>query len=90
LVTKPVQAWLVVQDLDPTRRAWIAVVPQDSPTPLRLETPAGVVAIEECRMGRIEWRAPHGEPGTLIIEAMNRPVGLQVPDGVAVVFSEPG
>jgi hypothetical protein len=89
LLTDPRHAWLIAQELDPARRTWIAVTPDDLSTPLRLETPAGVVAAKEFGSGRIEWRAPEGRRGTLIVETLRRPVGLEAPDGVDVRFNLP-
>jgi hypothetical protein len=84
LVTNPQQVWLIAQELDPAQRAWIAVNPEDRPTPVRLETPAGVITAEEWGMGRLEWRAPVGGEELLIVETLTEPVGLKVPKDVRV------
>lgn len=86
LVTNPQQVWLIAQELDPARRAWIAVNPEDRPTPLRLETPCGVIAADEWGMGRLEWRAPVGGEEFLIVDTLKEPVGLQVPKDVRVHY----
>jgi hypothetical protein len=84
LVTEPRPVWLIAQEVDPARRTWIAVNPQDYPTPVRLETPCGVVSAGRWGMGRLEWRAPVGGSQELIVDALTEPVGLRVPDGVTV------
>ena len=84
LVTDPQQMWLIAQELDPKERAWVAVNPQANPTPLRLETPHGVITAEAWGMGRLEWRAPAEGPDTLIVDVLEEPVGLRVPGGVAI------
>jgi hypothetical protein len=89
LTTHPQQVWLIAQELDPAQRCWIAVNPLDSVTPLRLETPLGVVTADEWGMGRIEWRAPEGEAQVVVIDALHRPVGLQVPEGIEVLWTAP-
>lgn len=86
LVTNPQQAWLIAQELDPARRVWIAVNPEDRATPLRLETPSGVITTEEWRMGRLEWRAPVGGEEVLIVDMLREPVGLKVPEGVKIHY----
>ena len=60
LTTEPRPVWLIAQEADPARRAWIAVNPLEQPTSIRLETPCGVVSAEQWGMGRLEWRAPVG------------------------------
>jgi hypothetical protein len=87
LLTRPQHAWLIAQELDPTQRTWIAANPEDSPTPLTLETASGVISAEEFGLGRLEWRAPVGGPEALIIEALRQPVGLKVPKEIAVQLS---
>ncbi len=86
LVTNSQQVWLIAQELEPTRRAWIAVNPEDRPTPMRLETPCGVITASDWGMGRLEWRAPAGGQATLIVDTLRKPVDLQVPEGVAVHY----
>lgn len=84
LVTNPQPVWLIAQELEPSERAWTAVNPQDQPTPLRLETPCGVITAEQWNMGRLVWRAPVAGGQELIIDALTAPIGLQVPEGVTV------
>jgi hypothetical protein len=87
LVTRPQQVWLVAQEVDPDQRTWIAVNPEDCITPLRFETLCGVITAEEWGLGRLEWRAPIGETETLIVDTLRRPLGLQVPKGVQIVYA---
>lgn len=84
LLTNPQQVWLIAQELDPARRAWIVANPEDQPTPLRLETPLGVVAAAAFGLGRLAWHAPEGGPQTLVVEALREPAGLEAPAGVDV------
>jgi hypothetical protein len=84
LETQPQPVWLVAQELDPERRTWIAVNPLDRPTPALLETPCGTVSAESWGLGRLEWRAPIGGSQELIVETLDEPVGLRVPEGVTV------
>jgi hypothetical protein len=84
LETGPQPVWLIVQVADPTARAWIAVNPTDRPTPLKLETPAGVVTAERWGLGRLEWRAPEGGGQELVVDAPRLPDGLRVPPGLPV------
>jgi hypothetical protein len=77
--------WLLAQELDPAARAWVAVNPQDRPTPLRLETPLGTVTAARWGVGRVEWRAPEGGAQTLVLDTLVEPAGLRVPEGVRVV-----
>lgn len=86
LVTNPQQVWLIAQELDPAQRVWIAVNPEDRPTPLRLETPSGMISAEEWGMGRLEWRAPVGGEEVLIVDTLREPVGLKVPEGIKVHY----
>jgi hypothetical protein len=90
LTTDPQPIWLIAQELDPARRAWIAVNPQDHPTPVRLETPLGVVTAPQWGMGRLEWRAPEAGPGLLMVESLAELPGLQVPEGLAIQYRAPG
>ena len=76
--------WLIAQELDPACRAWIAVSPEDRTTPLRLETPGGVVAASRFPAGRLEWRAPVGGAQEGVVDTLEMPEGLRVPPGVAV------
>ncbi|HEY3109994.1 MAG TPA: hypothetical protein VGL23_14625 [Chloroflexota bacterium] len=87
LETDPQPAWLIAQELDPARRAWIAVNPQERPTRLRLRTPNGLVSASRFGMGRLEWRAPVGGEQVLIVESREEPVGLVVPEGVRILRS---
>jgi hypothetical protein len=89
LTTDPQQVWLIAQELDPAQRCWIAVNPLDDATVLRLETPLGVVTADEWGMGRIEWRAPQGKAQVVVIDAMHKPAGLRVPEGVEVLWRAP-
>ena len=84
LQTDPQPVWLIAQELDPATRAWVAVNPQDRPTPLRLETPNGVVSASRFGMGRLEWRAPVGGRQELLVESLEDPIGLVVPEGVPI------
>jgi hypothetical protein len=84
LWTEPQPMWLIAQELDPARRAWIAVNPEDRPTSLRLETPGGVVTAHRFGLGRLEWRMPEGGEPELVIDALDDPVGLDAPAGVVV------
>jgi hypothetical protein len=86
LTTNAQPAWLIAQEIDAARRGWIAVNPEDLPTPLRLETPCGEVTAEEWGMGRLEWRAPVGGVETLVVDTLKEPVNLQVPEGVTVRY----
>jgi hypothetical protein len=86
LLTNPQQVWLIAQELDPTQRAWIAVNPEDCSTPLRLETPCGVITAEEWSMGRLEWQAPVGGEQILIVDSLTEPVGLKVPKDVKIHY----
>lgn len=86
LLTNPQQVWLIAQELDPAQRAWIAVNPEDRPTPLHLETPCGVITAEEWGMGRLEWRAPVAGEEILIVDSLAEPVGLKVPKDVKIQY----
>jgi hypothetical protein len=88
LLTNPQQVWLVAQELDPAERTWAAVNPEDRPTPLRLETPCGVITAKEWGLGRLEWRAPLGAEQTVIVDALSEPVELKVPAGVDVYWRQ--
>jgi len=48
-------ACLIAQELADAERVWVAVNSEEWPTPLRLETPAGVLSAERWGTGRIEW-----------------------------------
>jgi hypothetical protein len=84
LITNPQPAWLIAQELDPATRFWAAVNPLGQTTPLRLETPVGVVTAESWGLGRLEWRSPVGGRQELIVEALEKPIGLRAPAGVTV------
>ena len=84
LRTEPQPMWLIAQELDQARRAWIAVNPEDRPTWLRLETPAGTVTAERFGLGRLEWRMPATGESELVIDALDEPAGLEAPAGVAI------
>jgi len=86
LVTNPQQVWLIAQELEPAQRGWTAVNPEDRSTPVRLETPCGVITAAEWGMGRLEWRAPVRGQEILIVDTLRKPVDLQVPEGVAVHY----
>ena len=58
LTTDPQPVWLIAQEVDPERRSWVAVNPQTRPTPLRLETPLGVISAASWGLGRLTWSAP--------------------------------
>jgi hypothetical protein len=84
LRTAPGPRWLIADEIDPARPAWIAVNPLDEPTPLRLETPRGVVTAERWGLGRLEWRAPSDGEQEVLVETLEEPVGLVAPPGVVV------
>lgn len=84
LLTNPQQMWLIAQELDPERRIWIAVNPEDRPTPLRLQTPAGELSAAEWGLGRIEWQAPASGEQKIVLDTLAEPVGLVAPEGVAI------
>jgi hypothetical protein len=83
LITNPQPVWLVAQELDSEARTWVAVNPLDQPTPLRWETPVGVITATSWGLGRLELRAPAGRP-ELSVETLAEPVGLQAPPSVVV------
>ena len=85
LRTAPSPCWLLAQELDPASRAWVAVNPQDAPTALRLETALGTVTASRWGVGSIEWRAPAGGAQTLVLDTLEDPAGLRVPEGVRVI-----
>ena len=85
LRTAPQPCWLLAQELDPASRAWVAVNPQDTPTALRLETPLGAVTAARWGVGSIEWRAPAGGAQTLVLDTLEEPAELRVPEGVRVI-----
>jgi hypothetical protein len=89
LTSEPQPMWLIAQELDPGQRAWIAVNPEDRPTWLRLDTPAGVVTVERLGLGRLEWRLLPTGASELIVEAVVEPAGLATPAGVAVRWRRP-
>ena len=66
---------------------WIAVNPEDQPTPLRFQTPYGEIAAEQFTLGRIEWQAPSQGEQKIVIETLTEPVGLMVPDGVPIEWA---
>ncbi|MBI3972364.1 MAG: hypothetical protein HY332_13880 [Chloroflexi bacterium] len=86
LETNRQMVWLLAQEVDPAQHAWIAVNPDDRPTPLRLETPAGILTAERWGLGRIEWRAPQGDSSGLVIlvDTLEAPRGLRAPEGARV------
>jgi hypothetical protein len=86
LETAPQQVWLMAQELDAQNRAWIAVNPEDRPTPMVLRTPMGTVSAERWGMGRLEWRAPAVGDQVLAVEALTELDGLRVPQGVEVKY----
>lgn len=90
LDTAPQPVWLIAQDTDPATRAWIAVNPEDRPTPLRLETPAGAVTAERWGLGRLELRSFLGGAPVLAVDALTLPEGLRVPAGVTVLWPATG
>ncbi len=84
LTTNPQQIWLIAQEIDPKHRTWIAVNPEDRPTPLRLQTPLGELSVDELGLGRIEWQAPVGGEQKIVIDALADLVGLVAPEGVSI------
>ena len=88
LDTAAAPMWLVACEVDPAHRTWIAVNPLGTASPLRFETPRGVVTADEWGLGRIAWRARAGEADVVEVMAVDKPVGLVVPAGVDVVYSE--
>lgn len=86
LATNPQPMWLINQESDSTKNTWIAVNPLDEPTPLRWETPLGVITAEQWGLGTLVLHSETPETGTLSIESLTEPIGLQVPDGVSVTF----
>lgn len=85
LITNPQPVWLIAQELDPTSRTWIAVNPTATPTPLRLETPRGVITAERWGMGRLEWQAPEEGEERLLVEGLTNFEGLTVPAGLRMI-----
>ena len=57
------------------------------PTPLRLQTPNGVVSASRFGLGRLEWRAPVGGEQVLIVESLEEPADLIAPGGVRILRS---
>lgn len=86
LLTQGQPVWLIVQDLIPEQRTWIAVNPQNRPTYLKSETPCGILTATQWGMGRIEWRSPVGSQQQIIIEGLEPPSGLQVPEGIQISY----
>jgi hypothetical protein len=86
LETAPQPVWLIAQEADPASWCWIAVNPEDRPTPVSLATPAGLVTAERWGPGRLEWRAPEGEEPVLAVGALRPPEGLRVPAGLRVLW----
>ncbi|MBC7237642.1 MAG: hypothetical protein H5T69_17515 [Chloroflexi bacterium] len=84
LVTNPQPMWLIAQEVEPEERSWVAVNPLGISTPLRFETPCGMVTADNWGLGRLEWRAPVGKPQELIVEGLDEPIGLQAPKDIAV------
>lgn len=84
LTANPQHLFLVAQEMDPANRCWVVVNPQERPTPLRLETPAGVLTAEAFGMGRIEWSAPVGGEQVVRVESLEPVVGLSAPVGVTI------
>ena len=84
LTTNPQPVWLIAQEIDSVQSIWIAVNPEDRPTPLRLETPGGIITAAEWGMGRLEWHASVEGEETLIVDTRVALVDLQVPEGVTV------
>jgi hypothetical protein len=86
LETAAQDVWLVAQELDPAGRFWLCVNPQDRPTPLRLETPLGVVSAASWGVGSVELReAARG--ATLSVRTLAPLPELRVPDGVEIVYA---
>jgi hypothetical protein len=82
LETAPQPVWLIAQEEDTATRSWTAVNPTDRPTPLRLETPLGVITAGRWGLGRLEWRAPEGGTPLLAVDAARLPEGLHLPPGL--------
>ncbi|MBV7334098.1 hypothetical protein KFU94_38865 [Chloroflexi bacterium TSY] len=84
LYTQPQQMWLVAQELDPMLQTYVAVNPSDQPTSLRLETPAGTVSASAWGLGRLTWHVPKTGEQVVIVESLQPPIDLTVPDGVRI------
>lgn len=84
LYTQPQPVWLVAQTVESSTSAFIAVNPTGQPTPLRLETPAGLVTASAWGLGRIEWRIPASGEQVLTVHGLQLPTDLAVPDDVRV------
>ncbi|HVG97220.1 MAG TPA: hypothetical protein VNK05_09985 [Chloroflexota bacterium] len=84
LETAPQPVWLIAREDDAATRSWTAVNPTDRPTPLRLETPLGVLTAERWGLGRLEWHAPAGEAPSLAVDALRPPEGLRLPAGLTL------
>jgi hypothetical protein len=90
LVTHPQQAWLIAQELDPERRLWIAVNPEEQRTPLKLQTACGELSLDSFGVGRIEWRAPVGGEQSILVQSLAEPHVVSVPEGVPVEWHRVG
>jgi len=76
--------WLIAQELDPSVRSWTAVNPGVQSTSLELETPLGAVRATQWGAGRVEWRTTGGDTSAVLVDCIDAPAGLEVPDGVGV------
>ena len=88
LFTNAQQVWLIAQELDPSVQTSVAVNPTTKPTPLRLETPAGVISAFSWGMGRIEWTVSADGEQTVRIDGLHAPENLSVPAGVNLVWQQ--
>ena len=87
LNTNPQPMLLIAQELEQANCCWVAINPENSPTPVRLQTTNGVVTIKEFGLGRLIWLTSEGKEEQLILECLDPPVGVQVPEGIEVITS---
>ena len=89
LETNPQPIWLLAQEIEPGSWVWIAVNPEERPTPLRWHTATGTITAESWELGRLEWRAPEGGEQVLIVQGVEELHGLTVPEGLRVSYQPP-
>jgi hypothetical protein len=86
LVTDAMPMWLVVNELLPGRQYWSAANPQAISTRVNFETPYGAITADSWKLGRITWYVSEDGAQKILIEGVDYPEGLRVPEGIEVKY----
>ena len=76
---------LIAHDTDETQQTYVAINPTTDSTHLRLETPVGTVTADNFGLGRIEISVKSGQSPTVILNCLQPPENLSVPEGFQIV-----